>query len=188
VTNDIALLRAELRDALRETLPELVPSAPPASLDPDELAAALVRRLPPSDTGMSREAIETLRRQVAGLGEHVQRLGDEQRGFAGYLRREDRERGWGQLAVAALVGLGVAYSGLLALPHRWAGHLVGAPTPLRSLVRDPVEQRRDRADVLCAARSPVREERLAVPEAIPPDPELAGRLQRAPPFPNSRTG
>ena len=45
VTLDIALLRAELRDALREMLPELVPSPPPGSLDPDELAAALLRKL-----------------------------------------------------------------------------------------------------------------------------------------------
>jgi hypothetical protein len=127
VALDLALLRAELRDALREMLPELVPSPPPASLDPDELAAALVRRLPRGDTGASREAAETLRRHVAGLGDHVQRLADEQRGFAAYLCREDRERGWGQLAVALLVGVAVAYFGLLALPDRWAGRLVGAP-------------------------------------------------------------
>ena len=127
VTLDVALLRAELRDALHEILPERVPSPPPASVDPDELAEALVRRLPRSAPGADREAVETVRRQVAGLGLHVQRLADEQRGFTAYLRREDRERGWVQLALAGLVGLGIAYFGLLALPDRWAGRLVGAP-------------------------------------------------------------
>ena len=66
VTLDVALLRAELRDALQEILPELVPSPPPASLNADELAAALVRRLPRSAPGADREAVETVRRQVAG--------------------------------------------------------------------------------------------------------------------------
>jgi len=129
VTLDLALLRAELRDALRELLPELLPSPPPAPQDPHELAAAVVRRLPRVDTSASREALETLQHHVAGLGDRVQRLGDEQCGFAAYLRREDRERAWWQLAVAALVGLGLAYFGLLALPARWAGRLVGAPEP-----------------------------------------------------------
>jgi hypothetical protein len=140
VTLDLALLRAELRDALRETLPELVPSPPPASPGPDQLAAAIVRRLPRGDASASREALETVRRHVADLGDHVQRLGDEQRGFAAYLRREDRERGWSHLAVAALVGLALTYLGLLALPGRFAGRLVGAPEPAPPWVGALVQQ------------------------------------------------
>lgn len=172
VTIDVALLRAELRDALRETLPELVPSPPPASLDADELAAAIVRRLPRGDAGASREALETVRRQVAGLGDHVQHLGDEQRGFAAYLRREDRERGWWQLAIAALVGLGVAYFGLLALPDRWAGRLVGAPeaAPTPGWVGALLEQNPELGE--CAKRvaeSGVRQDCGPV-ELAPPSP------------------
>lgn len=107
-----------------------------------------------------------------GLGDHVQHLGDEQRGFAAYLRREDRDRGWWQLAIAALVGLGVAYFGLLALPDRWAGRLVGAPEPaaMPAWVGALLEQNPELGE--CAKRVTESGER-----------QDCGRVELAPPSP-----